>query len=534
MIFLLCLAQLWLYPFFEFFPDNPDAIAYLNIARQLKAGNVAVLGNGYWSPLLPLITAPLINMSLDVVWIVRTVQLFISVGVLYQLILLIKNFQLGPIANVMSLSVGWLVVLNISLYTFSPDLLFVGAVLYYLNLMVKIKNPENSFYGWRIGLAASIMFFTKATGLMFFAGHFLVMNILWYKMHCAYYFKHHQIRNFLAAILTAIILCGGFVAFQSGIQQKFVYSYAANFNLSKEVSPGVKPVVFLPIINGGLLNPSNEHVCAWESPHSYTTITPSAPWNNLTDFNLWVNTVKRNLMSIYYADFNRQAGLVWLIVIFIFTLFFKNKIAKNETVLVNCMLAIIMLYVGYSLILVHERYLWVCRLLILSTSMAMAENLLQGKRMFRLAGLLLGVLLVSLTVKKNYKELLLGADRDVSLVTLFKNPAKILTESYHTERANWHAIKLASNNYTFQFEHFATIHCNDKYPFHYTDHALLAFLTKGQYVGNSLATSNCLNETLRAKKVKYIITQGDCVDGYNQQIVFADINSGLRILQISP
>ena len=84
----------------------------------------------------------------------------------------------------------------------------------------------------------------------------------------------------------------------------FTISKAAQFNLSREVAPKPDQMMQLPVLNGPLLSPPDEYaISAWEAPGEALRLTTINP---IADFNYYTQIIKRNLLSIWYNDFQNQ------------------------------------------------------------------------------------------------------------------------------------------------------------------------------------------------------------------------------------
>ncbi len=138
---------------------------------------------------------------------------------------------------------------------------------------------------------------------------------------------------------------------------KFTISESAKFNFTYEVAPTLGKTVQLPVLGNGLLEPSNDFaLSAWEEPASQIQLTPLDPFGDIA---YYFNVVNRNLQSIYFHDFRNQLG--WVFIFFLIIYLIRKKSDDIIPLWIKISLLVICtMYFGYSLILVHERYIWIC------------------------------------------------------------------------------------------------------------------------------------------------------------------------------
>lgn len=144
---------------------NPDAIAYLQIARHIAEGKLDLAVNGYWGPLLSWIMAPLLAAGIDplvtarsamvvsaMVFLAGAMSLFRSVGLRRLPFLAISLLTA-------SISLAW------SVETITPDLLAGGLLLFACSRAFAAEWPESRSAQVASGIAWGVGYMAKAVVL---------------------------------------------------------------------------------------------------------------------------------------------------------------------------------------------------------------------------------------------------------------------------------------------------------------------------------------------------------------------------------
>ena len=340
----------WVWPFVRYYVDNPDSFQYISIAEHIIKGKWQFVFNGYWSPVISWLLAPLIVLFKDGIDAFKYLQIIIGLFVISQWLKLLSFVNI-PLQIKKVIGYACIpFVLNFALINLTPDLLFVGILLAYIIALVNWLEKKSD--GSELGGYGAALYLTKSFGLFIFVFLFFI----------AWRMKGEFIPTYVKKkiIKSLLLIWGGWIILISIHHQHFTLSESARFNLTYEVAPVKNQIVKLPVLSGGLLPPSNsEAISAWEEPGSQVQLTPLNP---LKDPIHYAKVVERNLYSIYYSDFRNQFGVLFILS-FVLFLFFRKK--ENDIPLwIKLSLAtIIGMYGGYSLILIHARYVWICSLL---------------------------------------------------------------------------------------------------------------------------------------------------------------------------
>jgi hypothetical protein len=238
--------------------------------------------------------------------------------------------------------------------------------------------------------------------------------------------------------------------------------------------------------------------------------------------------------TIYYFDFRNQVGWAWLILL----LFHLNKFGlrqiKNERWLQLTIITFLILYLGYSLILVHTRYVWLNTWLMVLMCCWFIQGLLdsEGQRHARRFFL---VLIMFVAIKRPVKEILFSGDKNIPLSWLSKSvrhPFTTLWINYRPERELSELTELLKNKNGIS-GNMASLKSNSKERDPFTVSLRIARSMKNKYHGqlsDQLPLDRQIEE-LRNSNVKFLITHQNQNWGDDDPVFFNSLY-GIRIYQI--
>ena len=467
------LACAWVWPFVRYYVDNPDSFQYISIAEHIIKGKWQFVFNGYWSPIISWLLAPFVVLFKDGIDAFKYLQIVIGLFVISQWWKFLSLVNI-PLQIKKAIGYGCIpFVVNFALINLTPDLLFVGILLAYIIALVNWleKKSDGSELGWY----CAGLYLTKSFGLFIFIFLFFI----------AWRMKGELIPTYVKKkmIKPLLIVCGGWIILISIHHGHFTLSESARFNLTYEVAPVKNQIVKLPVLSSGLLPPSNsEAISAWEEPGSQVQLTPLNP---LKDPIHYAKVVERNIYSIYYSDFRNQFGLLFIIS-FVLFLFFRRK--ENDIPLwIKISLAVIIgMYGGYSLILIHARYVWICSLLFIPMTIYFFSEL----RSINFAKTTRDIFFVGIIIfscKRPIKEVLLNGDREVNPLQLYqmiRSPKESMEIFYRREQELHHDIKIMKKELA-EGQNFASIEDDSNERDVYSEGLMIAYEMKGKYYGVS-------------------------------------------------
>ncbi len=503
-------AVLGVFPYLRYYVDNPDTISYITIAHKYALHDYSNAINGYWSPLLSWILALLFTIPRDEIYLFKLLQLLIGWFALFNFGKLIasaihsKNIQLVlTIACIPFL-------LSYALLNLTADLLFLTVILFYLRIVSEKEFYNHRHFGLIAGVLGILLYFSKSFGFCFFLVHFTVLTLKIYLQTREYAFKRHIINNYFQAIICFAFISAIWIYLISDKYGHFTISENASFNLSKEVASGPEQENILPVLSEGLTRPVNAGaVNAWEDPGlGGPTITPLHPFSASGDFGLYEQVLKRNLLTIYYFDFRRQTGIVFIIILVAFLIYGKRKKIYSDDLLFSLFCTLIFVYGGYSLILVHTRYIWVCTLIMLLLSVWLLEELQSKTKAQQIFIKVFFILLVTgLALKRPVKEILFSSDKNVAtsvLLNSIMHPFRTMNATYSPDKY-FFEVRKEIKAIILPGEAIASLKNPVGVRDGYTQASLLALASNSKYLGQISAVDEESRDLMDNLKVDHLI-----------------------------
>lgn len=485
-VLLYVLVVYWLFPFLGYYTDSYDIVSYLDVARSIAMGRLADSVNGYWSPLISWLLSFFIYLKCDPIFSFRMIQFAAALFSLWFFNNIMQLFSLQRVLKLIMMFSATCILVSLSYQVLSPDLLFVCLSLFYLQLIMRTNIFSENNFGFVWGLAGAFLFFCKSFGMPFFLVH-LTASVTWIHLREPIAsFRRQLWKQYALAIFVFGIFAGSWMVVLSRHYQSLTISKAAEFNASKEVSPIPGMTMELPILNGQVIRVSNEHSSAWTTPGDYVKTTPLKPSKSNEDFQRAKMSISRNMLSIYFNDFKRQAGSIFLLLMTFFLFAMRKRHVSNESHIVILLLAYLFLYGGYTLILVHDRYVWLNIFLSLLLAAVFVRELLVNRKWAGYAAVTLFLVFVLLQTKKSYKQMVYGTDKAVTTAQFFsdlKNLPAVLHQRYDIYNKQYHMIKSAAGKYGIEGHKLICIDVPEQYPYNFNESALLAYYTKSNYEG---------------------------------------------------
>lgn len=516
--------------------NNPDSFQYLAIAGKYATLKWSLAPNAYWSPLFSWLLALPISLGLNGIIALKITQLIIGGFALYGWFLLtrktgLKGFLLVSVQ-------GGIIPFVISYAQLNPtaDLLFLTVFIFLvLNLS---EGSWLSGYGPALvsGIFGAFLYYSKAFGFPLFIALVLISGIIRYwPTKDRIIWKKVGLSLMIFALFSA-----PWIVLLSVKYNALTISKTTSFNFTQEVAPMPGEEVQLPVLTGGLIAPPDSlSASAWETPGDVVALHQLHPFSNKEDLKQWFHVIKRNVLSIYYFDFRRQAGVFFLffLIVYFFQKGYKSLISNRLVLFL--LLAMLCFYGGYSFILVHTRYIWVCTWIMLLISAWMVQEMsVKGTRMIFYPVLFIMMLLVA--IKRPVKEILFGEDKEVSSLWLGKaiaHPVQTMAIMYREDKLlksfcnKMMEEKLLSGN-------MASLRNDSPERNYYASSLFVASFLPLRYYGQ-LEKQKTIDEQLEELKknnIQYLFSWGNesWIEGENQGVfpVIQDEKTGIRIYKI--
>ena len=327
---------------------NPDAVSYLDLAQGWATLDGRLIWNTYWSPLLPILTAPLLQFGLPGIIAAKLVSLLGGVLVLWVLWQMARLTALSALMRTaVMLGAGGLCI-EASMRQTTPDVLAAGAVLLLLYLLVRPVRANWRRQGLYIALALALCYFAKLY-LLYFA--IVALPLVWL-------LRRRQLpgatqarfgRQIVVGYGVGVLLCGLWCVPLSVQQGAFTLGEAGSFNYALVMARGRQ----FPMATEGLMPPLPGHTSAWTdiTQHHYPKTWPGSRTEWLAQ---QARVIGDNLVSFLKIS-GRQ--LYVLLLIPIGWLFWHQRGAMFRTPLGHLLLLCVVYVGGYLFVIVEQRYL---------------------------------------------------------------------------------------------------------------------------------------------------------------------------------
>lgn len=504
-VFLAVAAVIW--PQLYCYINNSDAFQYFQLARLYGSGQWAAAVNGYWSPLLPWLMAPMLLAGLASIVAFKLLQVFLAYLALNRWQRIIdRTIPAHPMLVLLKV-VAIPFLLSYAFLTATSDLLFFTLTMSLLEKM--IAGPlwtRTDRFAVKFGLLGGLLYLSKAFGLPMFLILFLAS--LWHHRKVGYQIVWTKAAK---TLLVFLFICGGWSTIISYHYHHFTVSEAARFNNTREVAPLPGQIMRLPVLTGGLTKPvSSTAISAWEEPMEAVHLTPLHPLENNSDALHLLGVIERNLQSIWYFDFRRQLGWVFLLVLLVGLFFQRAKMDIRDPSFFYPMLFLVLFYGGYSLILFHTRYTWICTWMMLLLIGVILRAFI-GKNSIQ-SLVFLGLLItVVVAVKRPIKELLFAEDRDMGVRELsaaLMHPFRTLDTTYQDDRLVYDAAKQLHEKNLLS-RSVASRNSESKFRHRYSSSLQVAFENEVQYFGQMESAGVSEKQQLQEMDINYLLVWDD-------------------------
>ena len=212
---------------------------------------------------------------------------------------------------------------------------------------------------------------------------------------------------------------------------------------------------------------------------SYLKIEQWSPFESWKNFKYKLNVILNNLISILYII---ESFSIFSIIIITACILFTIKFPSGrlETVMPYLIIIIVLYSVGYSLILVEERYLWIVSILLLLMGAYLLNTLSKKNRITTMMKNLLLILLVFSFIIMPITDM----NKDLTIYEDFYSVSKSLDNTYHIHG------NIASNS-----EWEGTVY--------------IAYYLKSRYYGILKENSPSLEKELKDNEIDYYFVWND-------------------------
>lgn len=335
-----------LYPLYQYVFDL-DAIGYMMVTKRLANGDYYNAINGMWSPLHSWLIVPFYKMGINEIAAFKCSNAVISLAVLASVNSLIKKNLIPDNFKTSIIFICVPILLWYSYFQIAADILVCLPVLWYINIICREGFFENKTSQVLCAVVGCVAYLSKSYLFPYFILHFSLVQFYLYRSNTSVNRKKILGQNLLTGLSIFIVLCSGWIATLSYKFNKFTIGFAGEYNhkLSILSRPAEKVILVPPFLSG---SPHIWEDIAYANLGSYDTLSPSA-------FLLKQGRVLLFQFMEMLKNFSELS--VFSVAIILASFIYLNR-NKNH-VLSIFLLTIITLPMGYLLMHIETRYLWV-------------------------------------------------------------------------------------------------------------------------------------------------------------------------------
>jgi hypothetical protein len=255
---------------------NPDAVAYLQIARHFADGEMSLAISGHWSPLISWLIAMFLKLGLPPLAVARLFMVLSAVVFLLGCLRVFRQFKISD--RLLGWGMWLMTLLSIpwSVENITPDLLLGGLAGLAFAEMITPRWFLKPRAALLCGILWGLAYFCKSVALPLGALTALGMTVIWWKKQRRQQFQ--IIRSFALTMSGMALVASLWIGVLTVHYGKLTIANSAAYNHSL-VGPGVVKPLFL--LDQGLCVPQAGRITIWEDPASpYPDWSPLASWSN--------------------------------------------------------------------------------------------------------------------------------------------------------------------------------------------------------------------------------------------------------------
>lgn len=334
---------------------NPDGLVYMKIAKLYLSGDYNAAISAYWGPLISWLLIPFFIINSNPLYILLSTKiLFLIVG-FFTIIGINKlsyTFEMEENIRSVIIFASVPIILYFVFSVITPDLLMVCILVFYLSIIFDSEYSNKISNGLFCGVLGSLAYLTKSYSFLFFIAHFFMFNLL-------HYFKNIQnrrniLKNLFLGFAVFLIVSGIWIGLISQKEGEITYGTAGKFNYYL-VSPESKgfglPHYLGEIKYDGSLTPIAD-TKQW------------SPFESRSNFKYQLDIIYLNIIKAF--NIMKLFSYFSLIILITYSLFLLKPFKEISTdYRLYPILTITIFILGYILILIEERYLWIIYILLL-------------------------------------------------------------------------------------------------------------------------------------------------------------------------
>ncbi len=370
---------------------NPDGICYISIARRYLAGDWQGAVNGYWSPLYSWGLIPFLACRIEPLLASKLLSILIGLFSLCGLQFLASRFALSAGLRAILLTALLPALWWFTFQVITPDFLIACVLVWYFSVIFAPGYLDRRRNAAIAGALGALAYLAKGYGFYFFLAHFTLFAALFWLSGRNAARRRTALLHYAIGLALFAILAGGWIGALSHKYGELTVATAARYN--QALMTCQNPRRAHPMLHGFIAPRDGAAISIWEDPSSLSV--PVARSSRVDKLKRQARLVADNWI-ILYKKFNHFSLLALIILASSAWLCVKSRSRCLQPGADSSPLFTLLLYsAGYSLILVEERYLYVCLFLLALMGARLIQRLadkgwMSGRHMIWMA-LLLGI-----------------------------------------------------------------------------------------------------------------------------------------------
>ncbi len=355
-----------------------DEVNYISIGEKFARGDFLNGANALWSPLMPLLLAPLISLGIDSIIAARVVQVLVGALAFFAIRAVSFRLPMSERSRLLVLGVSIPALVYCAFFAFNADLLLASVLLFYFSLVFDPSYPERRAGGWLCGILGGAAYLTKGFGFPFFILHFTLSTVGHFVFNKTGRTRQQVLSNFARGMLVfgCVVLAFGYMlnrkyhdpaVWVGGVSGTYNYAIRA---------PDVQPLG-APSSYAGFVKPwPNGAVSIWEEPYYFFKLIPRwSPFDSPRALKHQVKLIRTSSVNIigFYGLFSAFSAAIVLGCL----LLLRGAPGKESGQFgLAAALATVGLYTAfYAALYSEERYLWPMGFLILIMGGSLLDSL---------------------------------------------------------------------------------------------------------------------------------------------------------------
>lgn len=225
-ILFLTVAVLFRYYLYQI---GPDAISYISIAENYRAGRWSEAINSHWSPMFSWLLAALLAVGIPIFPALKVLAAASGAFTLYAVIRWTQSMGLLTASRTTVEAAAAVIIGSYALLQAGPDLLLAGLLLLYLWHASGSRYDTERGEGVTCGVIAAIGYLTKAYFFVFFVAHFLTLLLLRLLLGPKEV-RSLQLKKSAAGFAAFLVLSGAWILLISQREGRFTISAHSEFS----------------------------------------------------------------------------------------------------------------------------------------------------------------------------------------------------------------------------------------------------------------------------------------------------------------